>query len=475
MSQINSLEWLFNTKYWLDILIWTTKCKCSWQAPLGTLSFSINDNPNLISIQALGNIADNFALDTMYIADNPLLETLEGLEWINEGLDLFIFNNDSLTNLSGVGSIESLEVLIVRDCDNFTNFEGLSENLTIFSDLIIDNNDSLEQLTGLEDIDISGIIDIRNNDNLLNINLNGLGASTGEATSLYLENNLILNDISQINPIAISSEFNELSIINNPSLSTCNTAFICNLLAENYDPNSFSFFITLENNGEDCNDVNNLLINCETVPINDDCQDAQQINISETVQSYNQFGSTSTQTPTCNNDGDIIDVWFRFNSGDLSTLDISVDSGFNLQLWEGDCNTLTAVVNACAESVLNDVLVEFETDYFLQVWSDDNSLERQEAGLFSLNVQDGTLSEASFAIENFEFYPNPVNTNLSFKSAKPVDHLELFNSLGQSILNLNPKATVGVLKFDDLDSGLYFLKVSIDGKQKVIKVLKNKE
>ena len=473
LSQINSVEGFSIQNTGLTSLSGLQNVNVA-VGPLGTLSFSINDNPNLISIQALGNIADNFAVDMMNIVNNPLLETLEGLEWINEGLELFIINNDSLTNLSGVGSIESLEVLIVRDCENFTNFEGLSENLTIFSDLLIDNNDSLVQLIGLEDIDISGIIDIRNNDNLLNINLNGLGASTGEFSSLFLENNLILNDISQIDPIAISSEFTELSIINNPNLSTCNTAFICSLLEENYDPNSFSFSITLENNGEDCNSITNLLYNCESVPVNDDCEDALFADIGEVILSYNQFGSESAYAPTCNNEGDIIDVWFTFNSGDSEALDITVDQGFSMQLWEGSCASLTPVANACSENVLNSIAVTEDTTYYLQIWSVANNLDRSGAGLFNLNIQEATLNLIEEEFSSFSVFPNPVNATLYFESANAIEAAELFNALGQPLKSIHPKSpSQYYMDMSGLSSGIYFLKVSTGEKENIYRIVKN--
>ncbi|MGB3605552.1 T9SS type A sorting domain-containing protein [Psychroserpens sp.] len=434
-------------------------------------SFFIDNNSNLSSLQALSNLTDSQGIDIFQISNNPQLESLEGLEWLENPLELFIFNNDSLEDLTGLSALQSLEFLSLVDNDNVTSFNGINTGAIFYSGINIVNNDSLIQLSGLEEVSIlSGII-VNDNANLLN--LSGIENIENSFSFVSIENNPLLNDISQLNSIGTlgSIDYFELSVFGNPNLTTCDIDILCEFLASSYDPNSQ--FFTINSNGASCNSINDILLSCQTVPVNDNCENAQLISISETVQSYNQFGSESTSLPTCNNDGELIDVWFRFNSGDLETVNISVDTGFNIQLWEGDCDNLIPIDNACSADSLNDISVEIETDYIIQVWSVETGLGRRDSGVFNLTVQDQTLSLSDAVKQDFKIFPNPASGNINFTATSQIDEILIFNALGQQVKALFPENMSGYFNVSGFNKGLYFLKLKIDNRVNTAKFIVN--
>lgn len=405
---------------------------------------TIQDNSLLTNIAALSSASSSRGMD-IGIFNNPKLTSLEGFKNINsEVLTFEIRNNSSLENISALNNIEIVESLSIIDNPSLISLDGLQSLTLLGGGFVFNNNDLVQNFSTLEAVELNCGIEIRDNLRLENIE----GFVRGEIDC-----------------------GNSVYILNNPELSFCSEAYICKLI-EIASSDSLDV-VEIVNNGSNCSNVDNVLSNCETPPANDDCENAFLININETVQSNNQSGNQSSYLPSCNFEEEIIDVWFTFNSQDLTTIDITVDSGFNLQLWEGDCTSLTQVNNACSADNLNNIQVRAETDYYIQVWSEINETERRETGQFSLTVQDGTLSNINLAFETLKLYPNPVNSNLSFESAIKVDGIRIINSIGQNIMAFNPNLSKGEIDLNQLNSGLYFLEVEIDSIRSIFKILKN--
>jgi|GEM_PF-3205299 len=436
----------------------------------GQIFMEISNNSNLTSISALSNVTDSAGLDTIQISDNPLLQSLEGLEWVINPLDLFIFNNDSLLNLMGLSATETLETLIVRGNSSLQDFTGLNSNTILNSALIIDDNDNLEHLAGLEDTVIGYSLEILNNDNLMS--LAGLGAINETFNYLVLDNNLNLSDISQINLTSINIiDFFEMDIVDNPILSNCNTDFICNFLAENYNPNEDYLYITIENNGEACSALNDVLFNCGTVPFNDDCENAFPIALGESILAYNLNSANSANVPSCNNEGEILDVWFTFNV-ESNEVALQIDEGFSFQLWEGDCANLTQVPNTCGTDLIPDVEINSNTDYYVQVWSVNAEGGRSAPGQFNFTLGYPTLSVHEEVFKGFSIAPNPVSTYLTLTATQPLNTVSVYNTLGQKVMAITPQESQSKLDFNTLENGLYFITVTIGNLMRTFKIIK---
>lgn len=83
--------------------------------------------------------------------------------------------------------------------------------------------------------------------------------------------------------------------------------------------------------------------------------------------------------------------------------------------------------------------------------------------------QNNTLSIADVFSENFSVYPNPALNILTIKTDLQIDGLEVFTTLGQSVLKA--ESTFKKLNVSNLDSGLYILKIKSEGKSVIKRIL----
>jgi hypothetical protein len=405
-------------------------------------SFVVQNNTSLLTINGLENLDSQSGFESDFIIrDNPMLLNVSGVPNSFGPLDIFrIINNDALLNLNGL------------------------ENYAAGSYTTISDNDSLVDLTGLDEI-YGELVVISDNDNLQS--LNGLVFS-GFDDYLVIENNQNLTDISAI--YAGSYVDDSLTIRNNPNLSMCSTENVC-FYIDSHIEESIMLPGIFENNAPGCNSNFEVEYSCG-VNSNDDCgYTPYLLAVGETITANNEFATTSSQTPGCNDITNRKDVWFVLDSGDNSIIDVFVQAGFYLQLWEGDyCGDITQVDNACGTQLI-DISVAMETRYYIQVWNDD-SADRGGSSWFDLTVQDGTLSTQDFQLEGVKLFPNPVTNVLNIQSNMSIDNVEIFNLLGQKIKELNPSSNMNTIDMSDLSKGMYLVQVNINGKESTYKVLK---
>ena len=85
---------------------------------------------------------------------------------------------------------------------------------------------------------------------------------------------------------------------------------------------------------------------------------------------------------------------------------------------------------------------------------------------------DVSLSNAAYKTDAFTFYPNPVTNILHLQYSDTILSVTVFNLLGQEVLIKTVNASQSQIDMSDLTAGIYIVKVSIDGLEKVIKVNK---
>ncbi|MFN0033933.1 MAG: T9SS type A sorting domain-containing protein [Saprospiraceae bacterium] len=125
----------------------------------------ISNNGMLSSLQGLE------AMDTLYsvtIYHNPKLQSLYGLHKLRKSDGIAIRQNDTLPNLQGLNSLQYSKSFSVERCKNLTSFEGLDSLHSTFFGMTIADNPRLKSIRGmnrLKDTDM----DIFNNDSLLHL------------------------------------------------------------------------------------------------------------------------------------------------------------------------------------------------------------------------------------------------------------------------------------------------------------------
>ncbi|WP_452232672.1 T9SS type A sorting domain-containing protein [Lacinutrix sp. MEBiC02595] len=73
----------------------------------------------------------------------------------------------------------------------------------------------------------------------------------------------------------------------------------------------------------------------------------------------------------------------------------------------------------------------------------------------------------------FTYFPNPVNDSLVLKAQKEMDNISVYNMLGQEVLRAAPNTVNAEVNMSDLQSGAYFVKVTIDNATETVRVIKN--
>ena len=72
----------------------------------------------------------------------------------------------------------------------------------------------------------------------------------------------------------------------------------------------------------------------------------------------------------------------------------------------------------------------------------------------------------------FSFYPNPTSSILNIKNSKEISGVSIFNLLGQLIIEKQTDSTEVQIDLLNLPSATYFVKVTSEGVEKIIKVIK---
>jgi len=89
-------------------------------------------------------------------------------------------------------------------------------------------------------------------------------------------------------------------------------------------------------------------------------------------------------------------------------------------------------------------------------------------------VIDGTnLGVSDNSIAGFSYYPNPTTGVLNLKSVDNIEHVSLYNLLGQRVLDSRVGATATQLDLSGLSAGSYLMKVTVNGQTGTYKLLKD--
>ena len=83
-----------------------------------------------------------------------------------------------------------------------------------------------------------------------------------------------------------------------------------------------------------------------------------------------------------------------------------------------------------------------------------------------------TVGTDDFSANNFSVYPNPVQDVLNIRTSNTVDAIAVYDVLGKLVLATTPDAISPTMDMSSLNSGVYLVKVTIDGASKTVKVVK---
>lgn len=84
-----------------------------------------------------------------------------------------------------------------------------------------------------------------------------------------------------------------------------------------------------------------------------------------------------------------------------------------------------------------------------------------------------TLSNDDFDTTNFSYYPNPTSNLVNIEYYKNIESVSLFNIVGQTLFENKTNNTTIQVDLCKLPTATYFVKIKADGKEKIIRIIKD--
>ncbi|WP_084205928.1 T9SS type A sorting domain-containing protein [Psychroserpens mesophilus] len=213
---------------------------------------------------------------------------------------------------------------------------------------------------------------------------------------------------------------------------------------------------------------------CTPAQTNQDCASATPLLVDgSTTTQDNTCAIVNATQPDCDLFQSIADLWFTFVAPASGEVDIVTALGTatasHLAVYEGTCGALTQLdCSTAATSSSNLTGLIGGNTYYVQLWNNGS-----EEGTIDITLTDASLSLSSFENVNaFSYFPNPVKNVLSLKAENTIQDISVYNMLGQEVLRANPNALEATLDMNILNSGAYFVQVTINDIAQTVRVVK---
>jgi hypothetical protein len=156
-----------------------------------------------------------------------------------------------------------------------------------------------------------------------------------------------------------------------------------------------------------------------------------------------------------------------YNGPDATAATIDPPGGGTIWCWDRDDTTNQGTGDLQGMSITS----THASGTLTFVFTSDSSAPREG---WAAIVTCSTLSTQSFDNDlAFTYYPNPVNENLVLKAQKDIENIAVYNMLGQEVLRTAPNAVNTEINMTSLQSGAYFVKVTIGNTTETVRVIKN--
>ncbi|MFP4845800.1 T9SS type A sorting domain-containing protein [Winogradskyella sp. PE311] len=223
-------------------------------------------------------------------------------------------------------------------------------------------------------------------------------------------------------------------------------------------------------------------------PANDECDDAVALTVNLDYDNTVVTAGTTNGATASSQADDVsgtpnTDVWFTFQAiydehrvqllnvvnqgGGTST---STDMGMGVYDATGGCGALTLTATS-DPNTLNLTGLTPGTTYAVRVYGWFTSVQYNN---FDVSVgSDPALSTNEFDNPSaFTYYPNPVKNTLTLSAQNTIDNVTMYNMLGQEVLRATPNAVDSDLDMSSLQTGTYFVQVTIANITKTVRVIK---
>jgi len=242
----------------------------------------------------------------------------------------------------------------------------------------------------------------------------------------------------------------------------------------------------LDDNDANCTQSSSALTQVVCPPANDDCSGAIALTpgavFSDNPIDGTVEGATDDAEPNaCGSNGP--GVWYSLvvpASGNI-TIETAPDAatgdtGFDslVEAFSGTCGALASI--DCDDdgaatnlfSLLELTGLTAGSTIYLRVWESGGGQWEP----YSISAYDASLGLEDSQFAGFKYFPNPVEGTLSLRAQNNMQHVAVYNMLGQEVINVTPNTMSSDLNMSALSRGAYFVRVSIDGAVENFKIIK---
>ena len=99
--------------------------------------------------------------------------------------------------------------------------------------------------------------------------------------------------------------------------------------------------------------------------------------------------------------------------------------------------------------------------------------DMNQLNIDDLGVTSSSLGLEDVAVSQFSFFPNPVNDVLTINAQVSIDSIIVYNMLGQTVITSTPNTNDNTVDMSALQTGAYFVQVSINNTLNTVRVIKN--
>ncbi len=193
-----------------------------------------------------------------------------------------------------------------------------------------------------------------------------------------------------------------------------------------------------------------------------------------TYNSYSPYPATAYTNSVC--DGTVENIETGCWAGEYSLVNVVSGNEYVFSSSEPDLITITADVDSDAPLASGSGsatwLATFDGVVRFYTHLDDNACGFESVGRTRSVSCDDSLGVLDAEFSGFTYYPNPVNDKLSLNAQSNIQNVTVYNMLGQEVINASPNALDTQVDMANLNSGAYFVKVTIDNATKTIRVIK---
>jgi hypothetical protein len=234
-------------------------------------------------------------------------------------------------------------------------------------------------------------------------------------------------------------------------------------------------------------------------PANDDCANAEVLIPSTTGAEVWVTGTTIGNTASgevttagCGSFGSGRDVWYSVEVPALGDITITTQASegssltdTTISVYSGTCGVMGIQIECDDDGGtgnFSEIVLTGQTAgaiLYVRVQEYGAAASRvfgPQDGPFEIaaHAANPTLSTTSFDNElAFSYYPNPVNNTLTLNAQKEITNVSVYNMLGQQVIRTAPNAVSNEVNMSSLQSGAYFVKVTISGATETIRIIKN--